>query len=34
MEITIFVSYSHFDESYLADDNLMGFLKGLRRKKK
>lgn len=29
MEITIFVSYSHYDKSYLADNNLVGYLKGL-----
>src|ERR1700686_3084882 len=27
--IRIFVSYSHKDPSYLADDSLLGFLKGL-----
>src|SRR5258707_13553165 len=27
--VRVFVSYSHKDPSYLADDSLLGFLKGL-----
>ena len=28
-KVRIFVSYSHRDPQYLADDSLLGFLKGL-----
>jgi len=29
VEIKVFVSYSHHDKEYLADDSLLGYLKGL-----
>jgi len=31
MKVKIFVSYCHQDEAYLAEDSLLGFLKGLER---
>ena len=31
MQVNIFVSYSHRDDSYLAPDELLGFLRGLER---